>query len=55
MAALDRDNRAPVGFVAAKSGGVVGGNIPKENGAPAAPAINPDAIDISMDDDDDDE
>jgi len=50
MAALDRDLRAPVGFVAAKSGGVVGGNAGKKtDGAEnlAAPA-NPDAIDIDM-------
>ncbi len=48
MAALEREARAPVGFVAASTG-PQGGNIIKE---PAAVAANPDAIDVDgMDDD----
>ncbi|OQD74929.1 hypothetical protein PENDEC_c009G05572 [Penicillium decumbens] len=48
MAALERQARAPVGFVAASSG-PEGGNRPKPAGeAPAAPA-NPDAIDLDDD------
>lgn len=48
MAAIERQARAPVGFVAA-SGGPEGGNRPKPAGeAPAAPA-NPDAIDLDED------
>ncbi|KAK6533339.1 pre-mRNA-splicing factor syf1 [Orbilia ellipsospora] len=50
MQALDRELRAPMGFVAAKSGGVVGGQgAPKEQ-ATLQVAANPDAIDIDMDD-----
>lgn len=46
MAALERQARAPVGFVAASTG-PEGGNRPKPAGeAPAAAAANPDAIDI---------
>ena len=49
MAALEREARAPVGFVAASTG-PEGGNRPSpaDNGAPAAPA-NPDAIDLDDD------
>ena len=48
MAALERQARAPVGFVAASSG-PEGGNMPQ----PDKPAIaaNPDALDIELDDD----
>ncbi|KAH8912815.1 TPR-like protein [Coniochaeta sp. PMI_546] len=46
MAALERQARAPVGFVAATEGGVVGGK-GVAGGQPAAAAVeNPDAIDI---------
>lgn len=46
MAALEREARAPVGFVAASTG-PEGGNRPPPAGQeqPAAPA-NPDAIDL---------
>ncbi|OIW32447.1 TPR-like protein [Coniochaeta ligniaria NRRL 30616] len=44
MAALERQARAPIGFVAATEGGVVGGTGAK-SAAPAA-VENPDAIDI---------
>ncbi|KIW38972.1 pre-mRNA-splicing factor syf1 [Exophiala oligosperma] len=62
MAALERQARAPVGFVAASTG-PEGGNRPPENGEeePAKPeeankvAANPDAIDLDIDDDDDDD
>ena len=49
MAALEREARAPVGFVAASSG-PEGGNRPPPSGEapPAAPA-NPDAIDLDDD------
>ena len=52
MAALDRQARAPVGFVAASSG-PEGGNRPPPNGvtAPAVPN-NPDALDVDLDDED---
>ena len=47
MAALERQARAPMGFVAASTG-PEGGNRPPEE----APKIsNPDALDIEMDDD----
>ena len=48
MAALERQARAPVGFVAASTG-PQGGNIPP----PEKPAVaaNPDALDIDLDDD----
>lgn len=48
MAALERQAKAPVGFVAASSG-PQGGNIPK----PDEPAVaaNPDALDLDLDDD----
>ena len=48
MAALERQARAPQGFVAASSG-PQGGNIPQA--AKAAIEANPDALDISLDDD----
>jgi pre-mRNA-splicing factor SYF1 len=48
MAALERQARAPQGFVPASSG-PEGGNIPqKEAGSVEA---NPDALDIELDDD----
>lgn len=50
MAALEREARAPVGFVAASTG-PEGGNRPSPPGKEpiaAAPA-NPDAIDLDMD------
>lgn len=52
MAAIERQARAPVGFVAA-SNGPEGGNRPPPAGeaAPSAPA-NPDAIDLDDDMDD---
>jgi len=48
MAALEREKRAPVGFVAASTG-PEGGNFPK----PDEPVVaaNPDALDIELDDD----
>jgi pre-mRNA-splicing factor SYF1 len=47
MAALERQAKAPIGFVAA-SNGPQGGNIPK----PDVPAVaaNPDALDVDLDD-----
>lgn len=54
MAALERQARAPVGFVAASTG-PEGGNRPSkaaDENAPAAVAANPDAIDVDIDDDD---
>ncbi|KAK5059704.1 pre-mRNA-splicing factor syf1 [Exophiala bonariae] len=60
MAALERQARAPVGFVAASSG-PEGGNRPPpsesqqaEKPAPTTVAANPDAIDVDIDDEDDD-
>lgn len=47
MAALERQARAPVGFVAASSG-PEGGNRPPE---PPARMINPDALNVEMDED----
>lgn len=50
MAALERQARAPVGFVAASTG-PEGGNRPPANQAPAAAApANPDAIDLDDED-----
>lgn len=50
MAALEREARAPVGFVAASTGPQVG-NIANDD-APPIVAANPDAIDVDgMDDD----
>lgn len=50
MAALERQARAPVGFVAASTG-PEGGNRPPPAGQEptAAPAANPDAIDLDAD------
>jgi pre-mRNA-splicing factor SYF1 len=55
MAALERQARAPVGFVAASSG-PEGGNRPKpvdvdEGSGPQQVAANPDAIEVDIDDD----
>ncbi|KAI1610927.1 pre-mRNA-splicing factor syf1 [Exophiala viscosa] len=55
MAALERQARAPVGFVAASSG-PEGGNRPKpvdveKAGQPQQVAANPDAIEVDIDDD----
>jgi pre-mRNA-splicing factor SYF1 len=52
MAELERQARAPVGFVAASSG-PEGGNRPPPAGQEpaAAAAANPDAIDLDMDED----
>lgn len=47
MAALERQARAPVGFVAASTG-PEGGNRPPPHEQPTAP-VNPDAIDLDMD------
>lgn len=47
MAALERQARAPVGFVAASSG-PEGGNRPPEQ---PAMTTNPDALNIEMDED----
>ena len=48
MAALERQARAPLGFVAASSG-PEGGNIPELK--QTAPVANPDALDVDLDDD----
>ena len=47
MAALERQARAPVGFVAASSGPEGGNRQPAEQ--PTVPA-NPDALDVELDD-----
>jgi pre-mRNA-splicing factor SYF1 len=55
MAALERQVRAPVGFVAASSG-PQGGNraqLEESQAKVKAPAANPDALDVDLDDDDD--
>ena len=49
MASLEREARAPVGFVAASTGPQVG-NIANGD-APPVVAANPDAIDVDIDDD----
>lgn len=49
MEALDREARAPAGFVAASTGGIQGSVKTKED-APAAAPANPDAIDLDMED-----
>ncbi|RVX75071.1 Pre-mRNA-splicing factor syf1 [Exophiala mesophila] len=66
MAALERQARAPVGFVAASTG-PEGGNRGKQDGSdeggsvavaekvPVTVAANPDAIDVDLEDDDDEE
>ena len=48
MAALERQARAPVGFVAASSG-PEGGNRPGQTKPPPV-AANPDAIDVDLED-----
>ena len=50
MMALERQARAPVGFVAA-SMGPQGGSQPAQPVQPAAPLPNPDAIEVVVDDD----
>lgn len=50
MAELERQARAPVGFVAA-SNGPEGGNRPPPTHQTQAAAANPDAIDLDMDED----
>ena len=47
MAALERQTRAPMGFVASSTG-PEGGNRAPPNQQPTAP-VNPDAIDLDMD------
>lgn len=49
MAALERQARAPAGFVAASSGPEGGNRIQSENGGVGVQA-NPDAIDVDVDD-----
>jgi pre-mRNA-splicing factor SYF1 len=46
MAALERQAKAPIGFVASSTG-PVGGQIQKQT--PAEPTANPDAIDLDDD------
>lgn len=57
MAALERQARAPVGFVAASTGPEGGNRAPaeskQEEKPAAAVAANPDAIDVDIDDEDD--
>jgi len=48
MAVLERQARAPQGFVPA-SNGLEGGNIPRKEAGPVE--TNPDALDIELDDD----
>lgn len=48
MAALERQARAPVGFVAASNGAEGGSVQPRQQ--PALP-VNPDALDVDLDDD----
>ncbi|KAL3472942.1 putative DNA repair and transcription protein [Aspergillus californicus] len=50
MAALERQARAPVGFVAATTGPEGGNRPPPAGEAPAAVPANPDAIDLDDDD-----
>jgi pre-mRNA-splicing factor SYF1 len=50
MAALERQARAPVGFVAASTG-PEGGNRPSQEAPPATVEVNnPDAVEIDFDD-----
>ncbi|KAF3902995.1 hypothetical protein ABW20_dc0107118 [Dactylellina cionopaga] len=49
MQALDKELRAPMGFVPAKSGGVVGGQGAPKDQITLQTTANPDAIDIDMD------
>jgi pre-mRNA-splicing factor SYF1 len=51
MVALERQARAPLGFVAASTGPQGGSSQPAEPVQPAAPLPNPDAIDVDVDDD----
>jgi pre-mRNA-splicing factor SYF1 len=51
MMALDRQARAPVGFVAASTGPQGGSSQPVQPVQPAAPLPNPDAIEVDIDDD----
>ncbi len=53
MAALERQARAPVGFVPATTG-PQNGNQPVQPPQSVAPVANPDAIEVDVDDDDDD-
>lgn len=50
MEALDREAKAPVGFVAASTGPQGSQVAPKESAPAAEVAANPDAIDLDMDD-----
>ncbi|KAL4975367.1 Pre-mRNA-splicing factor syf1 [Aspergillus desertorum] len=49
MAALERQARAPIGFVAASTGPEGGNRAPTASQAPAAAPANPDAIDLDDD------
>jgi len=54
MAALERQAKAPVGFVAASSGPeIANGPGPKKIDVNPSAPVNPDAINIDVDDDDD--
>lgn len=50
MAELERQARAPVGFVAATSGPEGGSRPPPAGQEPVVAEANPDAIDLDMDD-----
>ena len=50
MTELERQARAPVGFVAASSGPEGGNRPPPADQKPATAEANPDAIDLDMDD-----
>lgn len=53
MAGLERQARAPVGFVPASTGPQnAGQGQPASSQPPAAPVANPDAIEVDVDDDD---
>lgn len=52
MMALERQARAPIGFVPASTGSQ-NGNQPVQPPQPAAPVANPDAIDVDVDGDED--
>ncbi len=52
MVTLERQARAPVNFVSASTG-PQNGNEPVQPPRPAAPVANPDAIDVDVDDDED--
>ncbi|KPI38152.1 Pre-mRNA-splicing factor syf1 [Cyphellophora attinorum] len=52
MAALERQARAPVGFVAASTGPEGGNRAPPVQPPVAAAAVNPDALDVDLDDED---